>query len=52
MDLQNINDFVSVLQNELCYINSIVIHENDEKIKSKMIKQVVLINTISSKIYE
>jgi hypothetical protein len=52
MDLQKINDFVSVLQNELCYINSKVINEKDDKIKSKMLKQVVLINTLSSKIFE
>jgi hypothetical protein len=52
MDLQMINDFVSVLQNELRYIDSKVISEKDVKVKSKMLKQVVLINTLSSKIYE
>jgi hypothetical protein len=52
MELEKINQFISVLQNETRYIDSKVINEKDEKIKSKMLKQIVLINTISSKIYE
>jgi hypothetical protein len=52
MDPEKINQFMSLLQNELRYIDSKVISEKDEKVKSKMLKQVVLINTLSSKIYE
>ena len=52
MDLQKINDFMNILQNEIQYINQQVIKEKDEKIKSKMIKQVLLINQLSSKIFE
>jgi len=52
MDLQKINDFMNILQNEIQYINQQVIKEKDEKIKSKMLKQVILINQLSSKIFE
>ena len=52
MDLQKINDLMNILQNEIQYINQQVIKEKDEKIKSNMLKQVVLINQLSSKIFE
>ena len=52
MDLQKINEFMNILQNEIQYINQQVIKEKDEKIKSKMLKQVILINQLSSKIFE
>ena len=52
MDLQKINDFVCLLQNESRYIDSKVITEKEDKIRSKMLKQIVLINTLSSKIFE
>ena len=44
MDISKINDFMNILQNEIQYINAKVINEKDEKMKSKMLKQVVLIN--------
>ena len=31
MDLQKINDFMNILQNEIQYINAKVINEKDEK---------------------
>jgi len=43
---------MNILQNEIQYINAKVINEKDQKIKSKMLKQVVLINQLSSKIFE
>jgi hypothetical protein len=52
MDISKINDFMNILQNEIQYINAKVINEKDQKIKSKMLKQVVLINQLSSKIFE
>ena len=52
MDISKINDFMNILQHEIQYINSKVINEKDQNLKRKMLKQVVLINSLSSKIFE
>jgi len=43
---------MNILQHEIQYINSKVINEKDQNLKRKMLKQVVLINSLSSKIFE
>jgi hypothetical protein len=52
MDTSKITEAINVLNQEVQYINNMIMKEKDEKIKKKMLKQTNLINSITSKLVE
>ncbi len=49
---QEIDNVIRVLQSEVQYISSKVSTENDEKVKSKMLKQLNVINGVLTRLIE